>query len=465
MNNTYSDLIHQTFDFPQEGFDVKDNQLFFNDVSLQSIIDKYGTPLKLTYLPRISMQIQKTKSSFRKAFKDLKYSGKYYYCYCTKSSHFSHVLEEVLKNQVHLETSYAYDIDIINRVYNRGWVNKETFIICNGFKTKTYTNKIAKLINDGFANVVPVLDNMNEIEAYQRTVKGECNIGIRIAAEEEPTFQFYTSRLGIRWRDILEFYVQRIHNSKKFKLKMLHFFINTGIKDDAYYWSELNKAVNVYCQLKKICPTLDSLNIGGGFPIKNSLSFVYDYDYMIRTIVTQIKNTCKKEKVPVPNLFTEFGSYTIGEATAAIYKVLAQKRQNDSELWYMIDSSFITTLPDTWGIGQRFLMLPVNKWDQEHQRVNLGGLTCDSQDYYNSEAHANQVFLPKIANGEPLYIGFFHIGAYQDQLSGYGGIKHCLIPSPKHVLIGYDKKGNLRDWLFAKEQTASSMLKILGYSK
>lgn len=465
MNNTYSDLIHQTFDFPQEGFDVKDNQLFFNDVSLQSIIDKYGTPLKLTYLPRISMQIQKTKTSFRKAFKDLNYSGKYYYCYCTKSSHFSHVLEEVLKNEVHLETSYAYDIDIINKVHKRGWINNETFIICNGFKTKTYTNKIAKLINDGFVNVVPVLDNMNEIEAYQRTVKGECNIGIRIAAEEEPTFQFYTSRLGIRWRDILEFYVQRIHNSKKFKLKMLHFFINTGIKDDAYYWSELNKAVNVYCQLKKICPTLDSLNIGGGFPIKNSLSFVYDYDYMIRTIVTQIKNTCKKEKVPVPNLFTEFGSYTIGEATAAIYKVLAQKRQNDSELWYMIDSSFITTLPDTWGIGQRFLMLPVNKWDQEHQRVNLGGLTCDSQDYYNSEAHANQVFLPKLTNGEPLYIGFFHIGAYQDQLSGYGGIKHCLIPSPKHVLIGYDKKGNLHDWLFAKEQTAASMLKILGYTK
>jgi arginine decarboxylase len=463
MNNTYSDLIHQTFDFPQEGFNVKDNQLFFNDVSLQGIIDKYGTPLKLTYLPKISSQIQKAKSSFRKAFKDLKYPGKYFYCYCTKSSHFSHILEEVLKNDVHLETSFAYDIDIVNKVYQRGLINKNTYIICNGYKTKIYTNRIAKLINDGFVNVIPVLDNMNEIEAYQRSVRGECNIGIRIAAEEEPTFQFYTSRLGIRWRDILEFYVQRIHNSKKFKLKMLHFFINTGIKDDAYYWSELNKAVNVYCQLKKICPTLDSLNIGGGFPIKNSLGFNYDYDYMIREIITQIKNACKKEKIPVPNLYTEFGSYTIGESGAAIYKVLSQKRQNDSELWYMIDSSFITTLPDTWGIGQRFLMLPINKWNEEHQRVNLGGLTCDSQDYYNSEVHVNQVFLPKIQNGEPLYIGFFHTGAYQDQLSGYGGIKHCMIPSPKQVLIGYDKKGNLKDWLFAKEQTSASMLKILGY--
>ena len=55
------------------------------------------------------------------------------------------------------------------------------------------------------------------------------------------------------------------------------------------------------------------------------------------------------------------------------------------------------------------------------------------------------------------------VGAYQDQISGYGGIKHCLIPSPKHVLLGYDKNGKLVDSLYAKEQTAQSMLKILGY--
>jgi len=138
--------------------------------------------------------------------------------------------------------------------------------------------------------------------------------------------------------------------------------------------------------------------------------------------------------------------------------------QNDRETWYMIDSSFITTLPDTWGIGEKFLMLPVNKWNSEYQRVVLGGITCDSHDYYDSEEHINEVFLPKTNDGvEPLYVGFFHTGAYQDQISGYGGIKHCLIPSPKHVIVGYDRHGKLVDWVYAKQQTAQSMLKILGY--
>src|ERR1041385_9004682 len=85
---------------------------------------------------------------------------------------------------------------------------------------------------------------------------------------------------------------------------------------------------------------------------------------------------------------------------AHIYSVIGEKVQNDRENWYMIDSSLITTLPDTWGIGEKFLMLPINKWDNEYQRVVLGGITCDSHDYYDSEEHINEVFLPKITSAQ-----------------------------------------------------------------
>jgi arginine decarboxylase len=467
MSNTYTDLVKQTFYFPQEGFDTKDGNLFFNELDLKALIDKYGTPLKLTYLPKIGSQIHKAKSLFAKAIKKHKYEGKYHYCYCTKSSHFSFVVEEALQHDVHLETSYAYDIEIINQLHKKRKISKDTYIICNGFKQKHYTSRIARLINTGFRNVIPILDNKEELERYKKSVREPFKLGIRVAAEEEPNFPFYTSRLGIRAKDILEFYVDQIEGyEEKFQLKMLHIFLNKGIKDDIYYWSELNKVINLYCQLKKICPELDSINIGGGFPIKHSLGFDYDYEFMINEIVSNIKKACKKARVPMPHIFTEFGSFTVGESMAHIYSVLAEKIQNDREIWYMIDSSFITTLPDTWGIGEKFLLLPINKWNNEYQRVVLGGITCDSHDYYDSEEHINEVFLPK-TNGEnpkePLYLGFFHTGAYQDQISGYGGIKHCMIPSPKHIIVGKDKNGKLIDWVYAKEQTAQSMLKILGY--
>ncbi|MDB5279323.1 arginine decarboxylase [Ferruginibacter paludis] len=464
MNNTYADLVDQTFNFPQHDFKVENEYLQYNGLDVKSLIDKYGTPLKLTYLPKIGMQINKAKDMFAKAFKKHQYEGKYNYCYCTKSSHFSFIVEEALKHDIHLETSYAYDIEIVNKLYERKKINKDTFIICNGYKQKSYTSRIARLLNTGFKNVIPILDNKEELKAY-KSVKVPFKVGIRVAAEEEPNFPFYTSRLGMRAKDILEFYVDEIEGFEhKFQLKMLHIFLNKGIKDDIYYWSELNKVINLYCQLKKICPELDSINIGGGFPIKHSLGFEYDYQFMINEIVRNIKVACKRNKVQMPNIFTEFGSYTVGESMAHIYSVIGEKMQNDREIWYMIDSSFITTLPDTWGIGEKFLMLPINKWKDEYQRVTLGGITCDSHDYYDSEEHINEVFLPKLtAGGEPLYVGFFHTGAYQDQISGYGGIKHCLIPSPKHIIVERDKNGKLVDWVYAKEQTAQSMLKILGY--
>lgn len=246
---------------------------------------------------------------------------------------------------------------------------------------------------------------------------------------------------------------------------MLHFFINTGIRDSAYYWNELVKCLKVYVKLKKICPSLDSLNIGGGFPIKNSLAFEYDYQYMIDEIINQINITCKGADVSVPNIFTEFGSFTVGESGGAIYEILYQKQQNDREKWNMIDSSFITTLPDTWAINKRFIMLPINRWNDEYERVLLGGLTCDSDDYYNNEQNTNAIYLPKYKRDKPLYIGFFNTGAYQESIGGYGGLQHCLIPQPKHILIDRDADGNIVTSLFNPQQKAEDLLHILAMAE
>ncbi len=463
MKTKYSDLIEQTFDFPTEEFDVVNNELSFHEISLMDIIKQYGTPLKITYLPRISQQIQKAKRWFNVAMAKADYNGNYTYCYCTKSSHFSFILEEALKNDIHLETSSAFDINIVENLFETGKISKETFLICNGFKRPQYIDNIVNLINNGYQNVIPVLDNLFELEKYEKFITTKSKIGIRIASEEEPKFEFYTSRLGIRYNDIVPFYNNRIKGNSKFELKMLHFFINTGIRDSAYYWNELSKCVNVYCDLKKVCPELDSLNIGGGFPVMNSLSFDYDYEYMAEEIISQIKNICTLNNVPEPDIFTEFGSFTVGESGAVLYSIIDQKRQNDREAWNMIDSSFMTTLPDTWALNQRFILLSVNNWDQEYERVFLGGLTCDSEDYYNSEAHSNAIFLPKIKPGVPQYIGLFHTGAYQESIGGYGGIQHCLIPAPKHIIIDRDEDGEYYTRLFAKEQSYKSMMKILGY--
>jgi arginine decarboxylase len=463
MNTKYIDLIDQTYHFPQEEFTLEDEHLRFHGIDLNQVVAQYGSPLKFTYLPKISENIYRAKNWFANAIEKYKYKGNYKYCYCTKSSHFQHVLNEALKNDIHIETSSAFDINIVEQLKAKGRIKEDTFIICNGFKRDQYIENIGRLINEGHQNCIPIIDNYEEIDLLSDVIKDDFQVGIRIASEEEPKFEFYTSRLGIGYKNIVPFYENQIKNNEKVELKMLHFFINTGIRDNAYYWNELAKCLKVYVRLKKMCPSLDSLNIGGGFPIKNSLAFEYDYQYMIDEIINQIKITCDEAKVSVPNIFTEFGSFTVGETGGAIYEILYQKQQNDREKWNMIDSSFITTLPDTWAINKRFIMLPINRWNDEYERVLLGGLTCDSDDYYNSEQNMNAIYLPKYKKDKPLYIGFFNTGAYQETIGGYGGLQHCLIPQPKHILIDRDAEGNIVTSLFNPQQKAEDLLKILGY--
>lgn len=459
---SYYDLIDQTFEFPTEEFKVNGKYLEFHGIPLKKILDKHGTPLRITYLPKIGENIQKAKGWFDKAMKKHRYKGDYTYTYCTKSSHFEFVLDEILKNNCQIETSSAFDIQIVKSLHAKGKINKNALIICNGFKRPLYTDYITEMINDGFKNCIPILDHLNELNIYNNRIDKEFQIGIRVAADEEPNFEFYTSRLGIRYREITDYYQKEIKGGKA-KLKMLHFFINTGIRDSAYYWSELSRFMYQYCELKKVCPELDTVDIGGGFPIKTSLTFEFNYEYMVDQIIQNIKWICDKNNVPTPHIITEFGSYTVGESGAHFYSILDQKQQNDKELWYMIDGSFITNLPDTWGSNQKFILMAISKWDHPFHKVNMGGLTCDSMDYYNSEAHSSEVFLPLIEEDEKLYVGFFHTGAYQESLGGYGGIQHCLIPGPKHLLLDRDENGEIKETVFAEEQSHEDMLKVLGY--
>lgn len=466
MKNRYLDLIEQSFEFPQDGFALENDTLAFNGVPIKQLIEKYGTPFRLIYLPKIGEQIEKSRKLFSKAIEKYKYQGDYNFCYCTKCNHFYHVINEALKHKVNLETSSSFDIDLILSFLKKEKISKSLKIIHNGYKTDEYLAKIIQLQELGFRNSIVILDSENELQRLlQIKTQHKIKIGLRMAIHEEAQSSYFTSRLGIPHSKMLDFFKDHIENNDRVELKMLHFFVDSGIKDTLYYWGEFKKALKLYIDLKKHSNSLKAFNLGGGFPIRNQLGFEYDYEYMIVEIVRQIKESCLQEKISEPDIYTEFGKYTVGESGAIIFEVLEQKQQNDTEAWYIINNSLLNTIPDAWYIHERFILLPINKWQNEYQRVNVGGISCDQSDYYNSEDFNQEILLPKYdsKDKEPLYLGFFHTGAYQDAISGYGGIKHCLIPSPKYVIIDKDENGQLQNFMYREEQSAEDMFKILGF--
>ena len=170
MKTRYIDLIEQTFDFPQEEFEVSGSQLSFHNIDLMNLVQAYGTPLKFTYLPQISNNITKVKLWFSDAMEKHNYQGIYHYCYCTKSAHFKFILDEVLNNNIHIEISSAIDIDIVESLKNSGKINNQTFVLCNGFKREQYISNIGRLINNGHKNCIPIVDNYEELNLLSTAI-------------------------------------------------------------------------------------------------------------------------------------------------------------------------------------------------------------------------------------------------------------------------------------------------------
>jgi len=93
--------------------------------------------------------------------------------------------------------------------------------------------------------------------------------------------------------------------------------------------------------------------------------------------------------------------------------------------------------------------------------VQLGGLTCDSDDVYPPKPSHSPLYLP--VETDDLYIGFFSIGAYQEMLGGVKGSKHCVLPEAYELIIDQDEDGRFQ-FQVMRGQTPDDVLRNLGYN-
>ncbi|MEM7101794.1 MAG: arginine decarboxylase [Bacteroidota bacterium] len=458
IKKSYEEWISETFRQLPHGIEVIDNHLHFHKIDLNNLVRKYGSPLKLTYLPRIDSQISLARTNFQKAFTNLGFKGAYKYAYCLKSNPLSFVVQKVLENKADLEISSVADAQIVLELFRLGKLGKTTLIICNGYKTTEYLEVIKALISEGHENVMPIIDTESEIDAYNGWDL-DINVGIRMHLEENEN---QTSRFGLTPTAIKR--VSQLINpsTSKIKLKMIHFFVFSGIEDTTEFWKKYDALIRQYIELKKQHESLSMINIGGGFPVESSLDFDLQYEKISLRLVEQILFHVNEADIEHPDIVTEFGTYTVAGSYAYIFSILEHKPQNGLDNWYLFNGSIMNTMPDLWAMDLQVPVLPLNRWDQPFLKVKLAGLTCDSVDFYDAK---NTLHLPTNDPSDPLHVIFLNTGAYQEMVGGYRGINHCLIPSPRHLLIEsqVDSVNGIIISEYLPEQTHKEILDKLGY--
>jgi len=105
---------------------------------------------------------------------------------------------------------------------------------------------------------------------------------------------------------------------------------------------------------------------------------------------------------------------------------------------YLINASIFQSLPDYWGLGQHFPVMPIHHLNTTPLRAaSLWDITCDSDGEigFNPE---KPLYLHDVNIDEDDYfLGFFNVGAYQETL----GMNHNLFTHPNEYTVEISDTG------------------------
>ncbi|MEN8242383.1 MAG: hypothetical protein ABFS17_10710 [Chloroflexota bacterium] len=458
---------HQFSDFLQ----MRGGKLFLDGLDLDAVLtdgaagDRLSSPLEIVYLPIIREKISQLENAFQQAIDQTGYPGKFIYTYASKANAAEEVIRTILESGVNYELSSWIDVAIVKLMQANKILSDDKLIICNGFKPPgtPYAEKIIEL-QKLRKNVIPVIEDQVEISSFAQSGVN-FDVGLRLKSygthQDLQAMDRANSRFGMDFQLVKEAAAQ-IEQAPNLNLKLFHAMVGSQINDEDGFVSRLTPAIERYAQLRQAHHSLEIFDFGGGVPVQQTLNFAFDYQLMAELLLTKIMEICSQYDLPVPDVMGEMGRYTVAEHGAHIFKVVTAKDNRSKLPWYIIDGSIMSSFPDVWALGEKFVVLPLNHLDEAFQSVQLGGITCDSDDVYPPESSQLPLFLPE--NTENLYIGFFNIGSYQEMLGGVGGSKHCVIPEANELVVDKDQHGN---FVFTKirGQSAENVLQNLGYQQ
>lgn len=432
----------------------KENTLYYNDINLKELVNKFGAPLNICYLDDIQYRIRTLKTYFNRSIKDVGYEGSYNYAFSTKANYNYEIMYEGIKYADSVEVSSYADLYIVENILSKLKMHYKK-IVCNGNKDDDYINLIVKLHNENY-NIENVVDSLREYEILNRNnYNKKMTIGFRINVKNiyrKSEDHALSDRFGLSDVDIE--YINNNFNKEKFILKTIHFHQRSSLYDEEKAIENLKFVFeNYYVKMSKLYDTIDTYNIGGGCPYDK----IHDYEYKSYAdlIVKTLKLLSDKYNIKAPNIVQENGRYTVSDAAFDIFKVTDVK-VNNGNTWYIINDSIIRSLPNSWALKENFLFLPLDDTG-ELITVCLAGNTCDCDDVYYFQNKDNFVYMPKKSNDSDIYIACFGIGAYQEILSGLNGVHHCLNREKCKIIIK-TKKNKLTIKIKKRRQQAKDIL-------
>lgn len=414
--------------------------------NLNDLAEKYGTPLQVVFPFIIEDRLKDLIGYFQAYMKIYGYKGKFFYHYPMKVNQNKEFILPLISEGSNLEVTSANELWIVKKLWEGEKFHAKIRVVCNGPKTSQYLDLIEELRSKGM-NIVPIIESPEEVERVSK-YKGDIGVRINLNVKTDTHWDKKFDLFGLSEKDALGL-------SKMKSLKLMHFHVGSQIKTQKSILDAIKYAFSIYVELQKTHPTLDTLDIGGGFGIPYDRKKFYMAKGVSSKIVKLLKSLSDKAGIRHPNLAVEWGRYIVAPAQITLYKVISEKDipRANAKSWYVVDGSFMNDLKDTWAIHQKWHIIPANYMHSSLKTTWLAGSTCDSDDKYTDGG--NYILMPKLHENKDQFVAVLDTGAYQEGLSSH----HCLLSAPMKIAA---KDGTIK--IIRKHEASDSIGKLFGWN-
>ena len=264
---------------------------------------------------------------------------------------------------------------------------------------------IREAINFGITQFV--VDNVDEILKFRKFRK-KVNLLLRVSFRNPTASIDLSKKFGCRPEDVLS--LVEFARSHGIRINGLSFHVGSQCKDSTMHVKAINVCNDLIAQaILKGLPSIDILDIGGGFPAQYSGDIPQHITTFCEPIVEALTKVPQHVKI-----IAEPGRYIVANTTISVSTVIG-KAVRDDKPWYYIDDgvygSYSSHIFDH--VKNESYAIVLDKTDIRSEPTYssvIAGPTCDSVDIVHED-----IMLPDLKIGD-LIVGRT-MGAYSSATS------------------------------------------------
>jgi len=139
-----------------------------------------------------------------------------------------------------------------------------------------------------------------------------------------------------------------------------------------------------------------------------------------------------------------------------------QRLQDRIQEKYLVNFSAFQSLPDFWGLGQYFPIMPIDNLDiKPTNPATIWDITCDSDGEISFDRDTPLYLHDIDIDTQEYFLAFFLTGAYQEVL----GMKHNLFTHPTEVVVNFNQNGDYTLDNLIEAQNLIDVLEDMDYNR